>query len=151
MLTEKQIHAMAAPVAIFFFYALLDEHLAMKAAERTVARLKGRLHGIPIDDPEAHVAILRACANQFERCKDQISKGKSALTFESGWKLPDHTDLALWTRFHKNASDEELLALLFSRVMGFSNLEIAHGLGISEGTASYRVGKAIRHLGSASA
>ncbi len=144
MITERQIRS----VALFFFFAYLDEKAALRAMDTTVAALKSRLRAI--DDPsEARVAVIEACAGQFNRDKKRIARGKLALTFESGWSLPDHFELAPWARFHKDASDEELLALLFARVLGSGETEIARALGISEGTARYRVGRAIRRMGAA--
>lgn len=142
-MTERQIRS----VAVFFLFALLDERAALRAAEVTIAALKARVR--EDDDLESRIAILRACVVGFDREKKRITRGKLALTFESGWRLPDHTELAPWVRFHKDADEEELLALIFSRLMGFSDTEIALALGISEGTARYRIGRAVRHLGAA--
>lgn len=148
MITEQQIRS----VALFFFFAFLDEKTALSAAAAAVAKLKARLRrAVGASDAsgasDANVAMVEICAALFENEKKRITRGKLALTFESGWSLPDHFELAPWARFHKDASDEELLALLFARVIGASESEIARALGISEGTARYRIGRAVGHLG----
>lgn len=152
MISEQQIRS----VALFFFFSLLDERAALHAADQAVAQLKTRLRGIE-DDPAAEVAanvaatakvmMVEVCAALFSREKKHVTRGKAALTFDSGWSLPDDTELAAWARFHKDASEDDLLALLFSRVIGASDTEIATALRISEGTARYRIGRAVKHLG----
>lgn len=147
MITERQIRS----VTLFFLFAYLDERAALRAAQSAIASLKVRLPAFATEDEiGARIAIIDTCASAFTRDKKHIRRGSSALTFESGWQLPAQTELAPWTRFHKDASDEELLAVLFSRVMGFSATEIANGLHISEGTARYRIGRGIHRLGSTS-
>lgn len=147
MVNEHQIRW----IALFFFFALLDEKAALRASDRAVAALKVRLRGTdPDDEYQARVALMQICKGHWEKISKQTVRGKLNLSLQDGWSLPDHTDLSPWARFHKDASDEEMVALLFARILGFAESEIAVALGVTEGTVSHRLGKAVRALGAAS-
>ena len=62
--------------------------------------------------------------------------------------LPQGVELGLWQNFVREANAEEFLALLWSRVLKFSDLDISKGLGVTEGTVRHRVGRALKILGS---
>lgn len=64
-----------------------------------------------------------------------------------GFFIPTDLDLAVWAAFLSTAHFEECEAVLLSHMIGFSDMEIATGLGVSEGTVRYRVGRGLRHLG----
>jgi DNA-directed RNA polymerase specialized sigma24 family protein len=52
-------------------------------------------------------------------------------------------------KFHRSASDEEIVAASLSKLLGFAEQDIAVGLNVSIGTVRYRIGKAVRQIGAA--
>jgi hypothetical protein len=64
-----------------------------------------------------------------------------------GFIIPENFDLGVWTSFLATAHPEESEAVLLSHILGFTDVEIATGIGVSEGTVRYRVGRGLRHLG----
>ncbi len=46
-----------------------------------------------------------------------------------------------------NGEPSEVEAVLLSKILGFSDNEIAEGLGVTSGTVRYRIGRGLRHLG----
>jgi hypothetical protein len=77
-----------------------------------------------------------------------VSRGRPNTSVESGWLIPEGIDLGPWREFQKNASEDELLTVIWSKILKFSDLEISEGLGITQGTIRYRLGRALRKLGS---
>ncbi|MNT80198.1 hypothetical protein D3C72_2196280 [compost metagenome] len=67
---------------------------------------------------------------------------------ESGWLIPEGVDLGPWREFQKTASEDELLTVIWSKILKLSDHEISEGLGITQGTIRYRLGRALRKLGS---
>ena len=143
MLSENQIRS----VALFFLFALLDERAAMPYANRVTAVLKTKLGRHAEESTEAKQIVLGACYRQFQKIKKDILRGQVSTSLSSVLTLPSGADLGAWIRFHKDATDDELLALIFSKIMGFSDFDIAQALGVSEGTIRYRISHAVRRLG----
>lgn len=134
-------------IALFFLFSLLDEKVAVQATQRTITSLKARTpEAVKEDEASFRVRLISTCFQFWSQYKKSVPKGKHLMTF-AGWSLPDHADLGPWARFQKEASDEELLSVVLSRLLGFSEDEMAKGLQISEGTARYRVARGVRLLG----
>lgn len=144
MIDEAQVRS----VALFYFFALQDERLAFHATVKTVGKLQKRLSkdGLPVKDLRS--ATVHITYNLWNKYKTSIRKAQSAVTHEGGWILPEQVDMGAWRQFRKDADEDEFLAVLWSRVLEFSDEEISMGLGISVGTARHRVGRGLRHLGS---
>ncbi len=143
MITEQHVRW----IALFFLFSLLDERVAAQATLKTVTALKARLPVEGTEDPSLmRIRIIEMCEKNRLNFKKQALRSAHILTF-SGWSLPDHVDMGPWARFQKEASEEELLSVIFSRILGFSDEEIAEGLKVTVGTTRYRVGRGLRHLG----
>jgi hypothetical protein len=157
MIADEQ----ARRIALFFLFTLMDERVALQAAHKTVAHLKAVAPpaqnamgaapepGTPRDvsaflEDGALVGVLRKF---YEQHRKLLPKHKPVTMPASAWQLPEKTDIASWMKFQKGTADNEVVAVVLSKVLGFSDEAIAEGLNISIGTARYRVGKGIKHLG----
>lgn len=142
MLDEAQIKS----VALFFFYSFMDERAAFQATLKTIERCRKRI---------AKGQIQKRMDTLFVESTYEIwskwSEGKSLANFnsssEEGWLVPDEVDLGPWQEFRRSAESDEVLALIWSKIIGIPDVDIAHGLGVSEGTVRHRVGRALRALG----
>ncbi|MGE4133695.1 MAG: sigma factor-like helix-turn-helix DNA-binding protein [Bdellovibrionales bacterium] len=66
---------------------------------------------------------------------------------EPAFQTPRDFDSLAWRKFLQSGDPGEVEAVLLSRILLFSDDEIAAGLGVSIGTVRYRVGRGLRHLG----
>lgn len=66
---------------------------------------------------------------------------------EKGFVFPVGFDLSLWISFQSAGDPKEVEAVLLSKVLGFTDDEIAQGLQVTPGTVRYRVGRGLRQLG----
>jgi hypothetical protein len=134
-------------LALFFFFTMLDEKRALHAASQAfeICRQKANTKS----DLKTPVLIVLATQNIWDLHKKRLIRGRPQYSLESGWKLPEAVDFNAWKSFQKNAPEEELLALVWSLVLGISDEDISAGLGITQGTIRFRVGRALRKLGSA--
>jgi hypothetical protein len=153
MMTDEQ----AQRVALFFLFSLMDEKLAHQSACSVVASLKSK---VPASDSFAEACtpaiIVQAMHRTYDSHRKTVVKTPVKLTHASTDVVPTfHSwmdgssplDLIAWSRFHKDAPEAEMVAVVLSKVLGFSEQEIASGLNVSVNTVRYRVGKGIRHLG----
>lgn len=158
MVSDEQVRW----IALFFLYSLMDEKIALQSAHKAIASLKARGHGdtprsnVDADTDDApvarsggaKVAIVRAVKKVWDQQRKSMPKNRPVVMPESAWILPDHVDIAPWAKFQKDAADEQVIAVVLSRILGFSDQDIAEGLNVSLGTVRYRIGKGIRQLGS---
>lgn len=144
MITDEQVRW----IALFFLFTLMDERIAIHAAHKTVAHIKSTAEnrGKTI----SRVVLLKAMRKQYQIHLKQLPKrvgNKPFVVPDMAWSLPDHVDVAPWTKFQKDANETEVAAVTLSQILSFTDHEIADGWSISLGTARYRVGKGVRQLG----
>lgn len=145
MVTDEQVRW----IALFFLFSLMDEKVALQAAHKSIAHLKATTSAsLDPASSEAKVILIRTMLKDLEQYRKVISRQKITPVTEATWSLPDQFDLTAWAKFQKDASESEVVAVVLSRILGVSDSELAEGLGVTMGTARYRVGKGIRHLGS---
>lgn len=150
MITDEQ----ARWIALFFLFALMEERVALQAAHKTVAQLKAQgasaRADASSDEPKKGLGrpeIIRAMTKVLEPYRRLASRAKPAVFPDAVWRLPAQFDIDPWTKFQKSAAANEVVAVILSKLLPFTDHEIAEGLGVSLGTARYRVGKGIRQLG----
>ncbi len=136
----------AKSIALFFYFALLDDNKAVEAASQALALCRDRYQKNP--SLKKNVAIVASTKVVWDRYKARIFRGRPNTSVESGWLLPQGVDLGPWLEFQKTASEEELLAVIWSKILNIDDGEISEGLGITQGTIRYRLGRALRKLGS---
>lgn len=135
----------ARSIALFFFFALLDEHRAIEATSEAIQNCKDRLSKNPQLKPT--VALVAATRQVWEKNSGRFARGKHNYSLESGWLLPEGLDMGPWKEFQKTAQEDEFLAMIWSQILKLQDEDISLGLGISVGTLRYRTGRALRRLG----
>lgn len=131
-------------IGLFFLLGFMDERVALAAAARSVARLKALYEGGGQVTPGDFVKI---CRESWKAFRKQIPRNQPLTTPTTGWILPAGFDILIWTRYQKDAADEDVMAILFSLVLGISDDDLAEGFRTSVGTVRYRLGKGVRQLG----
>ena len=94
------------------------------------------------------IAIVSATKLIWEKYRGRFVRGRPNYSLDSGWLLPQEFDLGPWKEFQKSAQEDEFLCLIWSKLLKISDEDISTGLGVTVGTLRYRVGRALRKLGS---
>lgn len=132
-------------LALFFFFAFLDGRRAIRASTLALSEFEERRRRDPA--LPAPVAIVMATHQVWGDLKSERAEPVAAIIDQKGWELPEGVDLGPWREFRRlNMNSDELPAVIWSRILGFSDATIAAGLGLSEGTVQYRLGKAFRMI-----
>ncbi|HVK61137.1 MAG TPA: hypothetical protein VM432_06285 [Bdellovibrionales bacterium] len=135
----------ARKIALFFLFSLADERVALHAAHKAIAQFKASSNESAKIDAET----IKALRKIYEKHKGQLHRESIANAVPpSSWNLPAGVSANAWLRFHKNSSEQEIVALVLSKILALDEDDVAQGLGVSPGTVRYRVGKALRQLGS---
>jgi hypothetical protein len=134
-------------IALFFLFALIDEKIALQAAHKTIGFLKATAVVGKGSESERRVALIRALRSGFETYRKLLPQRKSARPLVQSWSWVSDVDLRAWSKFHKEATDDDVIAVVLSKILGLADAEIAEGLRISLGTARYRIGRGVRQLG----
>ena len=133
-------------IALFFFFAFLDDRRAVEASAHSVSALNNKKKKNP--DSTSSVLIVMSTFSIWSKLHLKLNRANPNFSSDAGWIIPTDMDLGPWREFQKLATQDELLSVIWSKVLGFSETDIAQGLGISEGTVRYRLGRALRKLGS---
>ncbi len=132
-------------IGLFFLLGFMDEKVALAAASRCVARLKTLQERE--DDAIAAVELIKTCRESWKSFRKHIPRNQPLATPTESWVIPVGLDISIWARYQKDAADEDIMALLFSLVLGLSDDDLAEGFQTSVGTIRYRLGKGVRQLG----
>lgn len=135
--------AVTDAVAKYFFFLCFDERLSFSAGLSVLNDLKVR-NRLDIEHRSHWVQALHLMKPKLTRVRP---RNWSETPTQQGFILPGDFDLSAWVSYMNAADPDEVEALLFSRILAFSDREIAQGLGVTEGTVRYRVGRGLRHLG----
>lgn len=138
---RNQVHE----IGLFFLLGFMDEKVALAAASRCIAKMKAAQESSSGSFPT--VELIRICQEAWKTFRKQIPRNQPLSTPTDSWVLPSDLDISIWTRYQKDAADEDVMALLFSLVLGVSDHDLAEGLQTSVGTIRYRLGKGVRQLG----
>ncbi|WP_295902047.1 hypothetical protein [uncultured Bdellovibrio sp.] len=141
-MTEADVQS----IALFFYFALLDDQKAIEASSQALALGRARKQRNP--NLKNSVAIVAATKSVWDRYKARVARGRPNTSVESGWLIPEGIDLGPWREFQKSASEDELLTVIWSKILRIEDDDISEGLGITQGTIRYRLGRALRKLGS---
>ncbi|WII70791.1 hypothetical protein QJS83_09995 [Bdellovibrio sp. 22V] len=141
-MTESDVQS----IALFFYFALLDDQKAIEASSQALALCRVRKQRNP--DMNNKVALVAATKTVWDKFKARVARGRPNTSVESGWLVPEDLDLGPWREFQKSASEDELLTVIWSKILKIDDDDISEGLGITQGTIRYRLGRALRKLGS---
>lgn len=128
-------------VAKYFFFTALDERVSFAASLKVLSELKSSNW---LDDRVRWIEVL---SKWKPRLPGIHPRNWSDHPSEKGFTFPKTFDLSLWISFQSAAEPLEVEAVLLSKILGFSDEEIAAGLKTTVGTVRYRVGRGLRHLG----
>ena len=141
-------------IALFFLFSLMDEKVALQAAQKTIAGLKAagkstnpigsEATSIPALPATTIIATLRKMHDQHRKL---VPRNRPLMIPSESWQLPAHVDAEAWIGFQKDSADTEIVAVVLSKILGYSDQDVAEGLNVSLGTARYRIGKGVKQLG----
>jgi hypothetical protein len=132
-------------VGLFFFFCILDEKKATQFAAEAVSQL---YHKIQSEDLPSEVLLIRVCHQLWKKKSIRSAAGSVFSTVFSTVSFQDGVDLNPWREFQKKAQDDELMSVIFVKILKIDLEKVAFALEISEGTLRYRLGRALRKLGS---
>jgi len=141
-MTEADVQS----IALFFYFAFLDDKKAVEASSQALVLCRDKKTRNP--EMKNNVAVVAATKAVWSRYKARVIRGRPNTSVESGWLTPEGLDLGSWREFQKMASEDELLTVIWSKILKIDDLDISEGLGITQGTIRYRLGRALRKLGS---
>ena len=132
-------------LALFFFFALLDDRKAIECSVQAMTICHERKKRNP--ELKNSIAVVYATAKIWERVHLKIQRGLPNSSMESGWLVPANIDLGPWREFQKNATNDELLTVIWSKILNYSDQDISEALGLTVGTVRYRLARSFRKLG----
>lgn len=135
--------AVVETAAKYFYFSSLSEQSSFAASLKALTDLKhnGWL------GPEHKARWIQTLSKWKPRLRTLRSKAWIASSKEAGFILPPDLDINVWMTFLGNGEPTEVEAVLLSKILGFSDDDIAEGLGVTAGTVRYRIGRGLRHLG----
>jgi hypothetical protein len=141
-MTEKDVKSLA----LFFFFITLDDRRALQLASTASDVLSAHLNKHP--ETKNSVAVVMAAQSVWEKFRSRWTRGRPHFSKDAGWIVPENVDLSGWKEFQKSAPEEEFIALIWSKIVLIPDSDISMALGITQGTIRYRVGRALKKLGS---
>jgi hypothetical protein len=133
-------------IALFFFFAFLDDRRALEASTQAISICSDKLK--KNQRFSSQVLIVMSTFTVWTKHHLKLSRGNPNVSTDAGWMIPADLDLGPWREFQKLATQDEFLVVIWSKVLQIPDKDIAEGLGVSEGTLRYRLGRALRKLGS---
>ncbi|MES2769398.1 MAG: hypothetical protein V4596_09650 [Bdellovibrionota bacterium] len=140
---EAQIRS----VALFFFYTFLDKSLALKASVEALGLYDKRLKRRETHGPTEPLLVYSTYKVWKKYSKKRNIKATDFDLLAEGWIIPPTLKLEPWREFVKDIDPQLYLAVIWSQLLNFSDKDISEGLGVTEGSIRYRVGKGLKILG----
>lgn len=132
-------------ILTFFFFATLDNKKAKLLSKKCWNWCLTKKNSQPKLSSEE--ILVLSLAHFWDQLKKENRHGVTQITEDSGWILKPDFRLEIWVGYYKNASEEEIFALLLYKVLQFSPETISKCLGISKGTINYRTSKGVKKIG----
>ena len=133
-------------LALFFYFALLDNKRAFDLTNQSYQFcLKQKEKNPQIRNS---VLIVATTIKYWKIAQKNKSKKWPYLTSDGGWTIPDKIDIGPWLEFQKTAPSEELLVIIWSKILNISFSDISIATEIPEGTLRYRMARATKNIGS---
>lgn len=138
-------------IALFFFYSLMDEELAVQASSKAIRYGYKKLKHLNTHNTESELeasALVHLTHKFWMKSRDKKMIRPSQKLLEAGWQLADGVELGLWRHFLRESEPEESLILIWSKILKFDDQDIAKGLGVTVGTVRHRSARGLKKLGS---
>lgn len=133
-------------VALFFYFSFLDEIRARESSRVVLKKLRQKLLGRKVSADEEAEMIVSMCHQNLDAFSQQAKP--TGLSFSAGQIiLPPQSNWGPWFELRRLAEKNEFHAVLWTRILGFSEEIVARGLGVTLGTVRYRVGRGLKTLG----
>ena len=130
-------------VVKFFYLSCLDEQLSFSASLKVLSELRARNY-LEEEFRSHWVETLTRWRPKIQSLKPKAWSEQPAT---KGFLFPVDFDMTAWVTFVNSAEPSESEAVLLSKIIGFTDDEIAAGLGVTAGTVRHRVGHGLRKLG----
>ena len=159
-------------ILLFFYYLFLEEKIVLKATHKVLKKQKESLAQLQKQNKtmQDHYNLQEQKSNQeintpisllissclqvwrkYQKYSFLKNKNKQILNGVSHNRNFIHpVDLGPWCDFLREAEDEVVLVVILSKILLFSDKDIARGMKTSIGTVRYRLGYGLRYLGSMS-
>ncbi len=143
MLSEAQIKS----VALFFFYACMDEETAFQSTTKTIEKCKKRTAKGALEHEDVEAVLVNSTFETWKQWQQGTSLSHISVSHEAGWMLAEGAEFGVWQDFRRSAEADEFLAVIWSKLLKIPDEHIAKGLDVSVGTVRHRVGRGLRQLG----
>lgn len=124
--------------ALFFYLNLFDSKLAFAASQRTLSAWRDLGNGRRSD-------LISIAHKNLKHIRTFKLFGLEKVPGD--FDLPKNLNPAAWMELKKRVESAEYAAVLWSKILKFTDEELADGFGVSPGTIRHRVGRALRELG----
>lgn len=133
-------------IALFFYFAFLDEVRAREAGRVVLKKLRQKTLGKDFSEDAEAELIVSLCDQHLEAFAQHVKP--TGLSFSAGQIiLPPKSNWGPWFEFRRLGDKNDFHATLWTRVLGFSEAVVAKGLNVSLGTVRFRVGRGLKSLG----
>ncbi len=133
-------------ISLFFFFCLLDEEKAYDFSSRAVDEYFELKRKSPSE--KVQILVVKATFKIWKKFSSKIQRGRPHMTKQLGWTWPHDINFGPWMEFQKNTIWDEFIVSVWAFFLKYSDEEIAQGLEMTPGTIRYRLGHALKKLGS---
>lgn len=150
-MTEAQVRA----IAVFFYYVLPHELLAMEATDRAIKELKSKAKK---SEEIFEVLLIKTCSNiARKKRKEYLSEAKDLVqhNFPKAYDnikepliRPSALSVAAWRQILRDEDHESLYLLVWAHVLEFPIDYIVLASNCSHGTVMHRLSQSLNLLGS---
>lgn len=147
-------------IYLFFLMSTLDERLAIQNTQIVIAHLKTKYQTLDASDDslirkhslQKALELWNQHARQIlgQRQKTVVNKNdKSSPAMNWGNQLLniDPQTITIWNKFTRQARPEEIIALLTTKILKFSEADLCEIQNITMGTVRFRLARAAKQLG----
>lgn len=136
-------------LALFYYFCFLDEAKAQGYTAQTLKKInQNKIRKTANEGTASSPAIELVRITQAMMKKNKGKFKPTSLAFSSDYiQLPQNSNWGPWFEFRKKANDEDLSAVLYAKILGLPEEDIAVGLGLPIGTVRYRISQGLRILG----
>ena len=126
----------------FFFYAFLDEELALKTALSAQGEFTRKIES-QVDPRHLVIQITDKLSKKFR----PHGLFQPRLTFQNGWESSETIDISVWMAFCNHSAPDEYHSIIWIYFLGYSIFDVAAALSVPVGTIKFRLSQNLRELG----
>src|SRR5437868_1141231 len=102
-------------IALFFFFAFLDDRRALEASTQAISLCTDKKKKNP--QFNNNVLIVMTTFSVWTKHHLKLNRGNPNISTDAGWMIPTDLDLGPWREFQKLATQDELLSVIWSKVL----------------------------------